>query len=237
MNLKKDKLQFSKTKLLVSFKEFDEIKKVIDYVDILDLKNPLLGSIGPWCKKEIVRVIKEFENRKISATLGDINNPDKTFLQLKKFDELGLDFIKFGFLFKRNSEIDYLLYKIKKRKFKTKIVGVFFAEQKIIGQYILNNLDKLSNSGVNYVLIDTYLKGSSDLLDNLSLDLLSNIINKSLLTNVTIGLAGKVKENQIPTLLKLNPGIIGIRSAACKKNDRNGSISINKLKKISKYFA
>jgi len=237
MNLKKNKLQFSKTKLLVSFKEFDEIKNSTEYVDILDLKNPSLGSIGPWCKQEIIRVVKEFTKRKISATLGDIDDPDETFLQLNKFDKFGLDFIKFGFLFNKSSEIDYLLKKIKKRKFKSKIVGVFFAEQKIIGQHIFNNLNKLGSSGVNYLLIDTYLKGSGDLLDNLSLDFLSNIINKSLSSNVTIGLAGKLKENQIPALLKLNPGIIGIRSAVCKQNDRNGSISIEKLKKISSYFA
>ena len=237
MNLKKNKLQFSKTKLLVSFKEFDEIKNSKEYVDILDLKNPLLGSIGPWCKQEIIRVVKEFRKRKISATLGDIDDPDETFFQLNKFDKFGLDFIKFGFLFNKSSEVDYLLNKIKKRKFKSKIVGVFFAEKKIIGQHIFNNLNKLGSSGVNYLLIDTYLKGSGDLLDNLSLDFLSNIINKSLSSNVTIGLAGKLKENQIPALLKLNPGIIGIRSAVCKQNDRNGSISIEKLKKISSYFA
>ena len=136
MNLKKNKMQFSETKLLVSFKEFDEIKNSTEYVDILDLKNPSLGSIGPWCKQEIIRVVKEFRKRKISATLGDIDDPDETFLQLNKFDKFGLDFIKFGFLFNKSSEIDYLLKKIKKRKFKSKIVGVFFAEQKIIGQHI-----------------------------------------------------------------------------------------------------
>ena len=99
-----------KTKFLISLKKIKKISnEVIEEVDILDLKNPLKGAIGAWELNNIKRVISIHKNNiAISATLGDIFGDKEFLIKLKKFDCLGLDFIKFGLL-----SIDQKLLKIK----------------------------------------------------------------------------------------------------------------------------
>ena len=89
-----------RTNLLISLRNLDELsKEIINEVDILDLKDPLNGSIGAWDLQDIKKVIFRFKNQiQISATLGDIFFNQKFLSKLKQFDNLNLDFIKFGLL-------------------------------------------------------------------------------------------------------------------------------------------
>ena len=63
-----------RTNLLISLRKIDELsEEIIKEVDILDLKDPLNGSIGAWDLQDIKKVICKFKNKiQISATLGDI---------------------------------------------------------------------------------------------------------------------------------------------------------------------
>ena len=45
------------TSLLVSVKSPNEIEKLKDVVDIIDLKNPLEGALGAWDINEIINEI------------------------------------------------------------------------------------------------------------------------------------------------------------------------------------
>ena len=84
--------------LLVSFKSIDEIsRECLRYVDIVDLKSDL-GAIGSWEIKDIKKVIEDFGSKQlISATIGDEKNIKKNVVKkLLTYDQLNLDFIKFG---------------------------------------------------------------------------------------------------------------------------------------------
>ena len=85
-----------RTNLLISLRNLDELsKEIINEVDILDLKDPLNGSIGAWDLQDIKKVICKFKNQiQISATLGDIFINDTFLIKLKQFDKLNLDYIK-----------------------------------------------------------------------------------------------------------------------------------------------
>ena len=85
-----------RTNLLISLRNLDELsKEIINEVDILDLKDPLNGSIGAWDLQDIKKVICKFKNKiQISATLGDIFINDTFLIKLKQFDKLNLDYIK-----------------------------------------------------------------------------------------------------------------------------------------------
>tara|TARA_B100000700_G_scaffold328630_1_gene447102 strand:+ start:477 stop:1187 length:711 start_codon:yes stop_codon:yes gene_type:complete len=221
------------TKLLVSFKKLKEINRNLNYVDIIDLKNPLNGAIGSWNSNEIIKAIKIYGKRKsISATLGNLKEPADIVFKLHEFDEFGLDFIKFGIFTNNLLEIENLFKSISEKSLKTKIVAVFFAENK----KSLNFFSRLNQYNIRNVLIDTYAKDSLDLLNLCSIDFLSKLIKKLKQNNIKIGLAGKLKENQIPQLIDLNPDLIGLRSAVCMQNNRKGEICMEKLKKLSFYF-
>ena len=88
----------------------------------------------------------------------------------------------------------------------------------------------------NFLLLDTFSKKSGDLFKSCSLNYLSNFLIRTKKLGLSLGLAGKLKKNQIPKLLKLQPKIIGFRSAVCKKNNRNDQLSYLKLQNIYHFF-
>ena len=236
MNLKK-KNKSKETKFLVSFKEINEINLNSNFVDIVDLKDPFSGTIGAWQTSEISKVVKVYTKKKLlSATLGDIKKTNQIFFKLKKFDELGLDFIKFGVFLEDLNEINSLFKIFKNLFFKSKIVPVFFAENKKSLNFLDKNLKFFCDININHFLIDTKSKSSLDLLDNCSIHFLEKLIKKSNNFNINVGLAGKLKKEQIPKLIKIRPQLIGLRSAICENFDRKKKICRKKLKKISTYF-
>ena len=89
-----------RTNLPISLRKIDELsEEIINEADIIDLKDPLNGSIGAWDLQDIKKVISIFKNQiQISATLGDIFINDTFLIKLKQFDKLNLDYIKFGLL-------------------------------------------------------------------------------------------------------------------------------------------
>ena len=51
-----------RTNLLISLRNLDELsKEIINEVDILDLKDPLNGSIGAWDLQDIKKVISNLK--------------------------------------------------------------------------------------------------------------------------------------------------------------------------------
>ena len=227
-----------KINFLISLKNIEEISnQVIQEVDILDLKNPLKGAIGAWRVNNIKKVISLHKNKiKISATLGDIFGDKEFLIKLKKFDCLGLDFIKFGLLSIDQKNLFEKLRMIESRVFKTNLVCVVFVDKKNHLNLVNNNLNYFLKCGVKNILLDTFGKKKGDLLNFCKTDYLRKFISKCKKKNIKIGLAGGLKEIQIPLIVKLNPDIVGFRSAICRSNKRTSSIDIKKIKKLSGYF-
>ncbi len=227
-----------KTKFLISLKNIEEISnEVIEEVDILDLKNPLKGAIGAWELNNIKRVISIHKKKiTISATLGDVFGDKEFLIKLKKFDCLGLDFIKFGLLSIDQKNLFEKLRMIESRVFKTNLVCVVFVDKKNHLNLVNNNLNYFLKCGVKNILLDTFGKKKGDLLNFCKTDYLRKFISKCKKKNIKIGLAGGLKEIQIPLIVKLNPDIVGFRSAICRSNKRTSSIDIKKIKKLSGYF-
>ena len=227
-----------RTNLLVSLRKLDELsKEIINEVDILDLKDPLNGSIGAWDLQDIKKVICRFKNQiQISATLGDIFNNDKFLIKLKQFDKLDLDYIKFGLLsFNIKNLFDKITF-LGERKFKTKLVCVVFVDISDNFKFVYKKLDSFHASGIKYLMLDTYDKNNGDLLSFCSISNLDKFISKCRKFDIKTGLAGSLKESQIPLMMKLKPNILGFRSAICKLNKRMSEVDTRKLKKISRHF-
>tara|TARA_B100000029_G_scaffold503822_1_gene581536 strand:- start:303 stop:1022 length:720 start_codon:yes stop_codon:yes gene_type:complete len=237
MESEKKKLS-SQTKLLVSFKSKEEISiENLSLVDILDLKDPSKGSLGSWKIKSIREIIKIFGKKKeISATLGDVSDTRKIIKELRKFDELKLNYIKFGIFSESQNQIENLMKKIYEEKIKTKLVPVIFVDKIFIKNWIFENFEKIKSFGFKDLLLDTYSKNSGNLLEICTINFLENFIDQSYKFSIKVGLAGKLKSDQIPKLLLLGPKILGFRSAACSNNDRNASISNSKIRELHSHF-
>ena len=227
-----------RTNLLISLRKLDELsEEIINNVDILDLKDPLNGSIGACDLQDIKKVIFRLKNQiQISATLGDIFINEKFLIKLKQFDKLNLDYIKFGLL---SMNIKNLFDKIKflgESKFKTKLVCVVFVDISDHFNLVYKKLDLFDACGIKYIMLDTYNKNNGDLLSFCNISNLDKFISKCKQFDIKIGLAGSLKETHIPVMMKLKPNILGFRSAICKFNKRMSEVDTRKLKKISRYF-
>ena len=235
--MKKNNLKIN-SNMLVSFKSQSEIsEKNLKLVDILDLKNPEKGSLGAWSIVDIKNIVKIFGTKKIiSATIGDMPDLTKVIKKIKIFDQLKLDFIKFGLFVENSDQMLKFLSNIKSCDFKTELVPVIFVDNANILKIAFKNLESFKKFKFNFLLLDTFSKKNGDLFKNCSLNYLSKFIEKSKQYGLSIGLAGKLNKSQVPKLLKLKPKIIGFRSAVCEKNDRNEKISEIELKKIHGCF-
>lgn len=228
----------TRTNLLISLRKLDELsEEIINEVDILDLKNPLNGSIGAWDSRDIKEAIFRFKNKiQISATLGDIFVNDKFLFKLKQFDELNLDFIKFGLLSMNLSNLFDKIKFIRERKYKSKLVCVVFVDICDHLKLVYERLDLFCACGIKYIMLDTYNKNNGDLLNFCNIFYLDKFIFKCKRHDIKIGLAGSLKENQIPGIMKLKPNILGFRSAICRLNKRMSEVDLRKIKKISRHF-
>ena len=224
-----------KPKLLISFQSTEEISDVeIEFVDILDLKDPVKGSLGAWKIKYIKNVIKNFGKiTKISATLGDLKDCDLIVKKINSFDKLGLDFIKFGIFENNENKIEKIFKIIFQCNLQTTLVPVIFVDFPKIKEWAFNNLDRFLSFGFKYILLDTFKKNSKNLLEICNENLLNNFILESTKLGIKVGLAGKLELKHLNILSKLNPRIIGFRSGVCENNNRIGKVSNNKVKEIS----
>ena len=225
-----------KIKLLISVRNLEEISIVNKYSDIIDLKDPSRGSLGSWDREQILKAINQFKDKVFSATLGNVEENKKIKDKLLIFDKLGLNYIKIGFFQETLSSVKALIDFVRLTNFKTKLVAVIFAEKKNILDFVLKNSEIFYNAGFSCILIDTFEKKSSNLLSCCSSAFLTCFISKLKHSNLLIGLAGKLQLEHFPTLIKLNPDIIGLRSAACNEFDRKKNITEKSILRLKTHF-
>ena len=221
-----------KPKILLSVKDIHEISKVINYADIIDLKNPNDGPIGSWTIKNIKEVVREYNNIILSATLGNLKDLSEVKKKLSVFDSLGLNFIKIGCFCKSIKDLNKFLKFFKNTKTSATIVLVFFAENSEIINNLNNYFETFKSYNIKNIMIDTKNKSSRGLFENLTLNKLQKILLKSHKFDISIGLAGKLQLCNLINLLFLNPNVIGFRGAICKTKDRNSDICFHKVKNL-----
>ena len=227
----------TKSSLLISVKNIEEIKKIRKYADIIDLKNPNDGALGAWKINQLIKVTNIYQNKIcLSATLGNIYNNEIIFKELFKFDKIGLEYIKIGIFHDSVNELENFLNSLRYKKIQTKLVAVFFAENKKIISYLKKNIGIFSNSKFNILLIDTLNKKSKGLLEIYTLEFLKSLVMSAKKNKIKIGLSGKIKKDQVLKLLNFKPSIIGLRSAVCEKFERHQEISTKFAKEISALF-
>ena len=91
------------------------------------------------------------------------------------------------------------------------------------------------DSKIEVLLFDTLNKKSLSIVKLLPYNFIKNIIIKSECLNIKVGLAGKIKINDLSSLLLLNPYLIGLRSAVCESFKRESSASLKLAKEIKSH--
>jgi (5-formylfuran-3-yl)methyl phosphate synthase len=208
--------------------------------DIVDVKNPKEGSLGanfPWIIKEIKEAVNG--RQPISATIGDFNfKPGTASLAAFGAAVAGADYIKVGLYdIQTREQALELLTKI------TRAVKDYDATKKIVASGYsdyerINSISPLllpevaAEAGVDVVMVDTAIKdGKStfEFMDEKKLKKFTDLAHEHGLENA---IAGSLRFEDLPTLERIGPDIIGVRGMVCG-GDRRTAIRQELVEKLT----
>jgi dihydroneopterin aldolase len=208
------------TGLLASIRSVEEADIALhSYVDIIDCKDPARGALGALELDQIATIV-DFVNgeRPVSATIGDLpSDPKHIKRAIRNTADCGVDYIKLG-LFDETSAAPCIMA-LEDECQHNQLIAVCFADR----FDPLPLLPLLSTQGFHGVMIDTADKTSGRLTELWTLARLARFVDQAQLLGMVCGLAGKLTQADIQTLLSLQADYLGFRSALCIK-DRTGQL-------------
>ncbi|MCB0568030.1 MAG: (5-formylfuran-3-yl)methyl phosphate synthase [Lewinellaceae bacterium] len=227
-------------KVLISVVSLAEARIAIKGgADILDIKNPLEGSLGaqfPWVLKEIAQEVKG-SGILCSAALGDLPfKPGTAALAAFGAASCGAEYIKAGLLGAKNyQEAFEMMNGVAKATRLANplalVVAAGYADYNRFGGIPYSLLvSAAADAGADVVMLDTAIKDGKALLDVMDRSEILRFIALGHEAGMQVALAGSIKEEHLEALSAMNPDVIGIRGAVCSRNDRKAGIAVDKVK-------
>ncbi|MDP8234258.1 MAG: (5-formylfuran-3-yl)methyl phosphate synthase [Candidatus Saelkia tenebricola] len=228
-------------KALITVINQEEARCVVkEGCDILDIKNPVEGSLGanyPWVIKEIVEIVpQEIE---ISIAIGDVPNlPGTVSMAVLGALQFKPDYIKVGLKgTKTKSEAVELMKKVVRTNrlsgVGAKIVAACYADYHKSGSVNLSYLPEIvSESGANIAMIDTLTKRDKNLLDFISKDELKKVVKICHEKGLKIALAGSLNEEHLEMIYHMGVDIFGVRGAVCSGGDRKSEMKVELVREL-----
>jgi len=206
------------TGMLASVANMDEAIQVAAIgVDIIDLKAPAAGALGALKLDDISQIKKALGNHHVvSATVGDLPmDPAIVTAAVQAMHNTSVDYIKLGFFPGGNwrASIEELAIHTNSG---SKLIAVFFGDT----EFDLSWINNLAQAGFAGVMLDTMDKERGSLPQLYSRLKLAKFIAAAKQYGLLIGLAGSLRERDIPALLELNPDYLGFRGALCQHHRR-----------------
>jgi uncharacterized protein (UPF0264 family) len=212
--------------------------------EILDVKNPSEGSLGA----QFPRVIQEIKGLvakgiAISAAIGDMPNlPGTAALAALGAAACGADYIKVGLHGPRSEEEALILLRevrLAVVDYHTSVIAAAYADFQRAGTLNPDCLSRVAASaGISGCLLDTAIKDTHNLFDFLNPQTLHRLAEQAHDAGLLFGLAGALREQDLPIALDLGADVVGLRTAACRDYRRNGpleSVRVQRLHQLSKH--
>jgi uncharacterized protein (UPF0264 family) len=213
--------------LLVSPSSIEEARNSLA-ADIIDVKKPSEGSLGanfPW----VVNAVKELTDKPVSAAIGDYDfKPGGAAQTAYGAACAGADYIKVGLNFsgpERAREFIQAVVKGVKWQFPEKYVVIAaYADYERINTISPFEMASIAGeTGADLAMIDTAVKDGKSLFDYFDIPTLREFADTNRELGLKTALAGSLKFDDIESLKKINPDIIGVRGMVCG-GDRSDSV-------------
>jgi uncharacterized protein (UPF0264 family) len=228
-------------KLLVSPVNVEEAKVCkLGGADIIDVKNPKEGSLGanfPWMIKAVKKVAG---NTPVSATIGDFNyKPGTASLAALGAAVSGAEYVKVGLydIQTREQALDMLkniVRSVKDYDENKKVVASGYADFERIKSMPISELPSIgAEAGVDVVMMDTGIKDGRSTFEFLNENELTEFVNNARDHGLETAIAGTIKFEDIPSLKRIAPDIIGVRGCVCG-GDRNSTIKKEFVERLKK---
>jgi dihydroneopterin aldolase len=207
------------TRLLASVADPQEALMALDSgVDLIDCKDPSRGALGELESSLVRNVVETVRRRRpVSATLGDLPTATQALEPaIRRVAATGVDYVKLGLF--DTGRIAHTLADLSYLARRHRLVAVLFADRaprlEVIGE--------LAAADFSGVMLDTAEKGSGDLLDHIATERLAEFVSRAWRHRLLCGLAGNLRLDRIPELLRLGPDYLGFRGALCAQGRESG---------------
>ncbi len=226
-------------KLLVSPINVEEAKICkLGGADIIDVKNPKEGSLGanfPWM---ISAVKKAAGSVPVSATIGDFNyKPGTASLAALGAAVAGAEYIKVGLYDIQTGEqamdmLSGIVRSVKDFDKTKKVVAAGYSDYRRINSISPFRLPSVgAEAGVDIVMMDTGIKDGRSTFEFLTEQELTEFVSSAQDRGLQTALAGTIKFEDIASLKRISPDIIGVRGCVCG-GDRNSTIKEELVKQL-----
>lgn len=199
-------------RLLVSVRDVGEaLAAAAAGADFIDLKEPRAGALGALpltVIRDIVAAVRRAHpGRPISATVGDFA-PDAVEPVLERVQATagcGVDYVKVGIARGAERLLDALGGSA------DRVVPVFIADAGLDEAMIARACER----GFTALMIDTADKAGGSLFDMADHDALRRVVRAARRHGLPCGLAGALRQRDLPRLTALAPDFAGFRGAVC----------------------
>ncbi len=217
--------------LLVSVRNVVEAQLALDAgVDLIDIKEPLGGSLGAAGADTIAGVARRIAGRvPLSAALGELLEP-----QVARPLPEGLHFVKYGLAgcAARGDWPQLWRQRLAQLPAQVVPVAVAYADWHLAGAPSIEDVLELATEvGCGALLIDTFDKSAGNVLSHRSLDDLHRILQQAHSRQLMFVVAGSLGPRELTAILPLEPDVVAVRGAACAAQ-RTGTIDGEKLRAI-----
>lgn len=239
-------------KLLISPININEVKLVLEEPpDIVDIKNPLEGSLGanfPWVLERARNEIDSYNKQnslkapiELSAAIGDFPNlPGSASLAALGAATTKVNYVKIGLMGPASEQEAFFMAKkvvksVKNYNNHIKVVIAGYGDSRQLGK----SVDPLlipkiaAAAAADVAMLDTAIKNGKSIFEHLTNHELEGFIDECSKHNIESALAGSLKFSDLEKINALNPTIIGVRSMVCENFDREkGHIKPELIAKI-----
>ncbi len=201
-------------------------------IDIIDLKQPAHGALGALNRETVKQIVDFIDgNNIVSATIGDLPmQPDIIFDAVLDMASTGVDFIKIGFF--PGHDWQGTLEKLSLLAPDHALIAVLLADTRpdfaIIAQ--------LQKAGFKGVMLDTMDKERGSLLELMPIHNIREFVDIARDNSLLSGLAGSLKESDIPELLGLDADYLGFRGALCERHKRTRNLDKTLTMRLIQHF-
>ena len=229
-------------KLLVSVVDAGEaVAAAAAGADIVDVKNPAEGSLGAPSPAVIAAVRAAVPDElPVSAAIGDMPDlPGTAALAALGAARSGATFVKVGLWGVATEPAAVALLRAVRAGVAdvpgTVVVAAAYADAQRVAHAPLppqRLVRAASAAGVGVCLLDTAVKDGRGLLDWLSPDALTALVDEAHALGLEVALAGALRAEDLPVVRATGADIVGVRSAACGDGRRSGSLEAARVRAL-----
>lgn len=189
--------------------------------DIIDAKNPAAGALGALPVATVTAIRRAVPHRiPVSATIGDpVDDVEAVAMAVRMMAETGTDIVKIGL--GKGAHPERLLEVVGTLDLDgAKLVGVLLADDGIA----LDLVDLARAAGFAGLMLDTADKRRGALPEIVPAEELRRFVEATHEAGMFAGLAGSLRAEHVPQLLRFAPDVLGFRGGLCRQGERTSQI-------------